>query len=167
MHVEAVVHPQNGKTRLEAFPKDISFSHGTGHAGRSSATEHAASASTSIKYVRSDTAFFSFGIHWAKGVQLTSLEITEFFARTQSKELEKLSDKIGMAEKSIRRPMQLAYLQLLLVSRGRLRAQFFKRLFVHLGVDHTQQCLSARWWIFVLFIYQKKMHGLSYAATLP
>ena len=65
---------------------------------------------------------------------MTSLEITEFFARTQSKELEKLSDKIGMAEKSIRRPMQLAYLQLLLVSRGRLRAQFFKRLFVHLGV---------------------------------
>jgi len=127
-----VVHPQNGKTRLEAFPKDISFSHGTGHAGRSSATEHAASASTSIKYVRSDTAFFSFGIHWAKGVQLTSLEITESFARTQRKELEKLSDKIGMAEKSIRRPMQLAYLQLLLVSRGRLRAQFFKRLFVHL-----------------------------------
>ena len=110
MHVEAVVHPQNGKTRLEAFPKDISFSHGTGHAGRSSATEHAASASTSIKYVRSDTAFFSFGIHWAKGVQLTSLEITESFARTQSKELEKLSDTLGMVEKSIRRPMQLAYL---------------------------------------------------------
>ena len=68
---------------------------------------------------------------------MTSLEFAESFIRTQRKELEKLSDKIGMAEKSIRRPMQLAYLQLLLVSRGRLRAQFFKRLFVHLGVDRT------------------------------
>ena len=110
MHVEAVVHPQNGKTRLEAFPKDISFSHGTGHAGRSSATEHAASASTSIKYVRTDTAFFLFCLEWAHRTQIRRLKITEFFARTQSKELEKLSDTLGMVEKSIRRPMQLAYL---------------------------------------------------------
>ena len=65
---------------------------------------------------------------------MTSLEITESFARTQRKELEKLSDKIGIAEKSIRRPMQLAYLQLLLVSRGRLRAQFFKRLRIILAL---------------------------------
>ena len=119
VHVGAVVHPQNGKTRFEESNKEISSSQASGHAGRSSATGCPPSASTSIKYVRNDTAFFLFCLEWAHRTQIRRLKITEFFARTQSKELEKLSDTLGMVEKSIRRPMQLAYLQLPLVSRGR------------------------------------------------
>ena len=110
VHVGAVVHPQNGKTRFEESNKEISSSQASGHAGRSSATEHAASASTSIKYVRNDTAFFLFCLEWAHRTQIRRLKFADFFIRTQSKELEKLSDTLGMVEKSIRRPMQLAYL---------------------------------------------------------
>ena len=110
VHVEAVVHPQNGKTRLEESIKDIWSSQASGHAGRSSATGCPPSASTSIKYVRNDTAFFLFCLEWAHRTQIRRLKITDSFARTQSKELEKLSDTLGMVEKSIRRPMQLAYL---------------------------------------------------------
>ena len=81
---------------------------------------------------------------------------------------------LRMAEKSSRMPFRRAYLEVRAVDAGGVHRRealpdgmLAMEHSILPAVDSSSCPITIIALIFVLFIYQKKMHGLSYAATLP